>query len=246
MEQREDTVSTVAGESEEADAGGKRPLRRIRRFILAPIKWLALAVACYLSFCTLLLILYNWTYPPITGVQLQRRVESLFREEEYVKLYEPVQATLISSHLGHAVVAAEDSRFYSHVGFDWEQIRQAFEGGSRRGASTITQQLAKNLFLTTHRSYLRKGLEVPLTFLTEIFLSKDRILDIYLNVVEWGDGVYGAEAASRKYFGKGSARLTRSEAAALAACLPNPRVRRPRVGGWYTGVILRRMDLLGY
>ena len=246
MERNEDTTSTVSDESGESVAGGKPPTRRVRKFVLSAIRWLVVAVVGYFSLCTLLLVLYNWTYPAITGVQVQRRIESLFREQDYVKRYEPLPASLMSSHLRHAVVAAEDSRFYSHAGFDWEAIQDAFEGGARRGGSTISQQLAKNLFLTTHRSYVRKGIEVPLTLLTEIFLPKDRILDIYLNVAEWGDGIYGAEAASRKYFGKGSSRLTRSEAAALAACLPNPRVRRPRVGGWYTGVILRRMEQLGY
>ncbi len=219
---------------------------RISAVFRRAIRILVLIVAAYFSLCTLALILLNWTYPPTTGVQIQRRVESLFRKEDYTKHYAPQPPGNLSKHLGRAVVAAEDTRFFTHSGFDWEAIQQAYEEGGRRGGSTISQQLAKNLFLTTHRSYVRKGLEVPLTFLTEIFLPKERILDIYLNVVEWGDGIYGAEAAARIYFGKSAAAVTRPEAAALASCLPNPRQRRPRLHGWYTSVILRRMTMLGY
>ncbi|NNE35199.1 MAG: monofunctional biosynthetic peptidoglycan transglycosylase [Rhodothermales bacterium] len=214
-------------------------LRRLGRIIVV-------LLTSYFALCTLFLILLNWTYPLTSGVHIQRRVESLFSEGEYTKRYLPEAPEDISLHLRRAVVAAEDTRFFEHGGFDWEAIQEAYEEGGRRGGSTISQQLAKNLFLTTHRSYVRKALEVPLTFLTEIFLPKERILDIYLNVVEWGEGVYGAEAASRAYFGKSAAGLTRTEAAALASCLPNPRQRRPHLNGWYTRVILRRMAMLGY
>ncbi len=233
-----------------ARAGGIRKPGSRRFEIFAVLRRVGRAsvilIASYFTLCTLFLILLNWTYPPTTGVQLQRRVESLFNDGDYTKRYLPKEPNEISRHLRRAVVAAEDTRFFEHGGFDWEAIQQAYEEGGRRGGSTISQQLAKNLFLTTHRSYVRKALEVPLTFLTEIFLPKERILDIYLNVVEWGDGIYGVEAAAQAYFGKGAASITRTEAAALASCLPNPRQRRPRVNGWYTQVILRRMAMLGY
>ncbi len=219
---------------------------RSARFGLVVAKSLAGAVAGFFLICTLLLISYNWVFPPTTGVHIQRRVQSLFVEGEYSKRYDPIPMENISRHLAHAVIAAEDTRFFEHGGFDWDAIEQAYEEGGRRGGSTISQQLAKNLFLTTHRSYLRKALEVPLTVLTELLLPKERILELYVNVVEWGPGVFGAESASRHYFNVEARQLTRSQSAALAACLPDPLRRRPRTGGWYTQIILRRMDAMGY
>ncbi len=134
----------------------------------------------------------------------------------------------ISFHLKRAVVAAEDSRFLSHRGFDWEGIETAVEKNLRRGrivagGSTITQQLAKNLFLSASRNPLRKLQEAAITVMLEQLWSKRRILEVYLNVVEWGNGIYGAEAAARHYFGTSAARLSPAQAAHLAAMLPNPR-----------------------
>ena len=132
----------------------------------------------------------------------------------------------ISPLLRRAVLAAEDDRFYLHHGFDLEEIGNAIEraqrGGRLRGASTITQQVAKNLFLWEGRSFLRKGYEAYLTLVLEVCLSKDRILDLYLNLAEWGDGVFGAEAGARRHFGKGARALTLEEGARLAAILPSP------------------------
>lgn len=133
----------------------------------------------------------------------------------------------ISDHLKLAVIAAEDQKFPHHFGFDLEQIRQAvdtrLDGGRLRGASTITQQLARNLYLWPGRDWARKGLEAGLTLPLELFVPKHRLLEIYLNIAEFDEGVYGAEAAAGHYFGKPAAALTRSEAAALAAVLPAPR-----------------------
>ena len=134
----------------------------------------------------------------------------------------------ISVHLRRAVVAAEDDRFMSHHGFDWEGIQHAIERNRDRGAtvaggSTISQQLAKNLFLSPQRSYLRKGQEALITIMLEQLWSKRRILEVYLNMVEWGDGVFGAEAAAQHHFGLSSDRLGPAEAARLAVMLPNPR-----------------------
>lgn len=134
----------------------------------------------------------------------------------------------ISVHLKRAVVAAEDQKFLAHDGFDWEEMEKAYEKNQRkqrvvRGASTISQQLAKNLFLTARRSYLRKGEEAIFTVMIEQTLSKRRVLEIYLNVIEWGNGIYGAEAAARHYFGKSAAELSDEEASKLAAMIPNPR-----------------------
>lgn len=134
----------------------------------------------------------------------------------------------ISPHLKRAIIAAEDSRFLDHEGFDIEGIQKAMKKNIKKGrvvagGSTITQQLAKNLFLSTRKSYVRKGQEAIITLMIESTWSKRRILEVYLNIIEWGDGVYGAEAASRRYYKKSAARLTRGQAAALAAMVPNPR-----------------------
>lgn len=143
-----------------------------------------------------------------------------------------VPLSQISPHLRRAVIVAEDARFYSHEGFDWEGIKEAaldnLEAGKfKRGGSTITQQLAKNLYLTTRKSLLRKMREALITRTLEHSLTKARILELYLNVVEWGHHVYGAEAAARHHFGKSADALTREEAALLAAILPAPRLYDP-------------------
>jgi monofunctional biosynthetic peptidoglycan transglycosylase len=137
----------------------------------------------------------------------------------------------ISLNLQHAVIAAEDARFFQHHGFDWNQVKIAIEDdverGKSRGASTITQQLVKNLFLGTSHSFIRKGIEFTIVPLTEIILSKRRILELYLNVIEWGPGIYGAEAASRHYYAVPAKRVGRDQAIQLAAVLPAPLRRKP-------------------
>ena len=141
----------------------------------------------------------------------------------------------ISDHLKRAVVAAEDAKFLDHEGFDWEAIQEARRKNEQRGkvvagASTISQQLAKNLYLSSQRSFLRKGQEAALTIMLERTLTKRRILEIYLNVIEWGDGIYGAEAAAQRYFHKPASALSANEAAFLSAMIPNPRtVFNPQV-----------------
>jgi monofunctional glycosyltransferase len=156
----------------------------------------------------------------------------------------------ISIELKRAVIAAEDAKFVEHEGFDWEGIEQALDKNTRRGrvvagGSTITQQLAKNLFLSASRSYGRKAEEALITLMLEAMLDKRRILELYLNVIEWGDGVFGAEAASRRYFGASSATLTPEQAARLAAMAPNPRYyeRHPDARGLArkVAIILARM-----
>lgn len=134
----------------------------------------------------------------------------------------------ISKHLKRAIIAAEDARFLEHEGFDVEGIQAAVEKNLKKGrlvagGSTISQQLAKNLFLSGERSFVRKGQEAVLTLMIESTWSKRRILEVYLNVIEWGDGIYGAEAAARRYFGVSAAKLNRYQAAQLAAMVPNPR-----------------------
>ncbi|PSQ97294.1 MAG: monofunctional biosynthetic peptidoglycan transglycosylase [Bacteroidetes bacterium SW_9_63_38] len=206
-------------------------------------------IATYLGICVLALVLYAAIFPPITGVQLQRRVEALFNENPYRTTYCPRPLRALDADLPRAVVAAEDRRFFRHSGIDWTAVGDAIEeyrrGGDLRGASSISQQLVKNLFLTTHRSIIRKGLEVPLTYAAELVLSKRRILELYVNIIEWGPGIYGAEAAAQHHYEHSARRLTRNQAAALTACIPNPRERRPSTVGGYKYVILRRMHNLG-
>jgi monofunctional biosynthetic peptidoglycan transglycosylase len=156
----------------------------------------------------------------------------------------------ISPDLQHAVVAAEDARFYQHHGFDWHEIQIAAEenwdGERSRGASTLTQQLVKNLFFGTGRSFLRKGAELTLVPVAELVLGKRRILELYLNIVEWGPGVYGAEAACRYHYRTSARNVGRQQAAQLAAILPAPRKRRPERMRIYSEIILIRMHQMGW
>ena len=138
----------------------------------------------------------------------------------------------ISPNLINVVLSSEDARYCLHKGVDWQAVEvvidDLIDGGQPRGASTVTMQLVKNLFLWPSRSYVRKGIEVPLALYGDLILSKRRIVELYLNIVEWGPGIYGAEAASRRYFGKTASRLTMKEASLLATALPNPLRRDPR------------------
>lgn len=166
--------------------------------------------------------------PPITAVMAQQTAVRLFTGGRPIwPRHTPMSRDRISSNLRRAVLASEDDRFYLHNGFDFVEIDNALErrrrGGRLRGASTLTQQVAKNLFLWNGRSYVRKGLEVYLTLWLELILTKERILDLYLNLAEWGPSIYGAEAAARAHFSKSAATLTRDESARLAAILPSPR-----------------------
>src|SRR6266511_1244496 len=170
--------------------------------------------------------------PPTTPMMLARTIERFLQAKRpFYPRRQPVPMARISPHLRHAVLAAEDDRFYLHSGFDFQEIARALDDHDRgkplRGASTISQQTAKNLFLWQGRSFLRKGLEAYLTVILETLLPKDRILEIYLNLAEWGDGIFGAEAAAHAYFAKPAAALWRDEAARMAAVLPNPREWEP-------------------
>jgi monofunctional biosynthetic peptidoglycan transglycosylase len=226
-------------------------VRALRRLLSLLVALPAALVTSYLGFCFLLIALYAVVPPPTTGVQIQRRVEALASGSDYDKRYDPVSRGEISNHLAHAVVAAEDGRFYEHGGIDWDAVRQAMKDNRRRGrtwrgGSGITQQLVKNLFQTTHSSYARKAFEVPLTYAAEWTLSKERILTLYLNVIEWGPGVYGAEAAAQHHFGTSANALSRRQAAGLAAVVPAPRTRTPGRMGWYTSIIETRMRQMGW
>jgi monofunctional biosynthetic peptidoglycan transglycosylase len=198
----------------------------------------------------LMLLATRWIDPPTTAVHLERRWQAWIHRKPYHERYEFVPMSQISPELQHAVVAGEDARFYQHHGFDWHEIEIAAEediGGRReRGASTLTQQLVKNLFFGTSRSFLRKGAEFTLVPVAELALGKRRILELYLNVVEWGPGIYGAEAASRFYYGIPARSVGRQPASRLAAILPAPLKRRPDRMNHYSGLILERMQQMGW
>ena len=199
----------------------------------------------------LTLVALRWVDPPFTAVHAQRRVEAWLHGSPYRKRYIFVPLERISPDFQHAVVAGEDARFFRHRGFDWHEIRTAIEERlddeeRSRGASTITQQLVKNLFFTTSRSIIRKGVEFTLVPVAEVVLSKRRILELYMNVIEWGPGVYGAEAAATYHYSVPAQRIVREQAARLTAVLPAPRKRRPRRMDEYSARILERMGQAGW
>lgn len=223
-----------------------RPRTGILRSIL---RWLLIALALAWSLAAFLLLAARWIDPPTTAVHIQRRLQAWSHNTPYHERYKFIPLSQISPDLQHAVVAAEDARFYQHHGFDWHEVQIAaeddLEGGRSRGASTITQQLVKNLFFGTGRSVLRKGAELALVPVAEFVLGKRRILEIYLNIVEWGPGIYGADAACR-YYGTAPRNIDREQAARLAAILPAPLRRRPERMNNYSALILERMRQMGW
>src|SRR5580698_6544789 len=214
------------------------------------IKWFVVGVVLLWSLAAVTLLAARWIDPPTTAVHIQRRVQAWIHHTPYRERYKFIPLSQISPALQHAVVAAEDANFYHHHGFDWHQIEIAaqedMEGERTRGASTITQQLVKNLFFGTGRSFLRKGAEAALVPVAELVLGKRRILEIYLNIVEWGPGVYGAEAASRYHDETAARNISREQAARLAAILPAPLKRRPERMNNYSAIILKRMAQMGW
>jgi len=176
-------------------------------------------------------ILYRFIPPPATPLMLIRVIENIADKKTPAIKKDWVSIDNISPYLVLAVITSEDNNFETHYGLDFKAIEKAKKLNARgkkiRGASTITQQTAKNVYLWQARTYVRKGLELYFSGLIELFWGKKRIMEVYLNVIEMGDGIYGAEAASQFYFHKSAKSLTRSEASALAAVLPNPRKWRP-------------------
>ena len=211
-----------------ADASRRSVLSRLRRIL-----WLALLTAVVLTIVPV--VCSRWVPPPTSAYMLERRVADFWRgKPQRVIRYRWIGWESISPQMRLAVVAAEDQKFPHHWGFDFDSIADAMqhEGprGRLRGASTITQQAARNLFLWPGRSYIRKGLEAYFTVLLELLWSKRRILEVYLNVAEFGDGAYGVRAAAQTFFGKRPSELQAQDAALLAAVLPNParlHVRNP-------------------
>jgi monofunctional biosynthetic peptidoglycan transglycosylase len=225
-------------------------MRRLLRWIWHAIL-LALIALTLLQFWFLAHIWYWTDHNPESTAFMRARLEIIREDEPRARLSQHwVPYNRISAHLKRAVVASEDDRFLDHAGFDWEAMEKAYEKNQREGeivagASTIPQQLAKNLFLSGSRTWWRKAQEAVITAMLEAVLTKRRILEIYLNVVEWGDGVYGAEAAAHYHFGVTAAALTPAQAARLAVMLPSPRSYPPGRDTVYlqrrTAVILARM-----
>ena len=225
------------------------PARRTVTFLIV-MKWVAIWIAGAWLLAALSLVALRFIDPPTDAVHMERRVQSWIHRKPYHEKYTFVPLSQISPDLQHAVIAAEDGRFYQHHGFDWQAIQIAAEddmkGGRIRGGSTITQQLVKNLFFGTGRSFLRKGAEFTLVPVAELVLGKQRILELYLNLVEWGPGIYGADEACRFYFKVPARSVGRQQSAELAAILPRPLKRKPERMTHYSGLILDRMREMGW
>jgi monofunctional glycosyltransferase len=219
-------------------------------FLRSFIRWLVVGVLLVWSLAALILLAARRIDPPTTAVHIQRHLQAWIHGTPYHERYKFIPLRQISPDLQHAVIAAEDARFYQHHGFDWQQVEIAaeddLEGERTRGASTITQQLVKNLFFGTGQSILRKVAEATLVPVAELVLGKQRILEIYLNVVEWGPGIYGAESACRYYDETAAQNIGRQQAARLAAILPAPLKRRPERMNNYSSIILSRMAQMGW
>jgi len=196
---------------------------RVRRILGILLK----VTLAFLAISVLSVIVLRFMAPPFSALMVERRIGSWFAEGKYSPTYKWVSLDKIAPVMSAAVIASEDQKFSDHYGFDIDAIQRAMghnERSSRtKGASTLTQQTAKNMFLWSSRSWVRKGVEAYFTVLLETFWGKRRILETYLNIVEFGDGIYGVEAAAQYYFRKPASRLNSEEAAILAAVLPNPR-----------------------
>jgi monofunctional biosynthetic peptidoglycan transglycosylase len=225
----------------------KKPMSRPAKVLL----WiLAFFVGLYLMCGCMIFLLRQWD-PPITAVQIQRQITAAWDKHPYRARQLTVPMSRIAPDLQYAVIAAEDGRFYVHHGFDWIEMRKVVNSDLAkhslgRGASTITQQLAKNLFLGTERSVIKKGVEFMIVPLIEWMLNKNRILELYLNQIEWGPGVYGAEAASEYWYHLPASELNRDQATRLAAIIPNPLRRNPARESEYAAEIDDRMKKMGW
>ena len=216
--------------------------------------WTKRIVLFFLIASLLSVIIFRFVPIPFTPLMVVRAAEQLIEGKDIILKKDWKSLEEISPHLPLAVMASEDQLFLEHFGFDFKSMQKAFENNSKKskrikGASTISQQVAKNVFLWQGRSYFRKALEAYFTLLIEIFWSKERIMEVYLNVAEMGNGIYGAEACTRKYFFKSAQSLTRPQSALIAAVLPNPRRWNPAKPTGYINQrknwIVRNMNNLG-
>jgi len=234
-----------------ATTAGRVPVATIGR----TLGWLAVAalgiVLLWLAWIAVHVGWYRFNPPGETSFMAQRMEEARAKNPRAELRYKWVPYARMSPQLKRAMIAAEDAKFVDHEGFDWDGIALALEKNQRRGrivagGSTITQQLAKNLFLSPSKSYVRKAEDAVITGLLEVLLPKRRIFELYLNVIEWGNGVFGAEAAAQRYFGVSAAQLSAAQAARLAAMAPNPRFYERNQGApglnRKIGIILARMS----
>jgi monofunctional glycosyltransferase len=216
-------------------------------------RWLLKAVVYFFVISISLVIIFKWVPIPFTSTMVARKIEAMVDGKNSEIHYDWASYDEISKEAGLSVVAAEDQMFPDHWGFDFENMANAFnnnmKGKKIRGASTLSQQVAKNVFLWQSRSYIRKGLEVYFTLLIELIWGKERILEAYLNVAETGDMTFGFEAAAKRFYGKSAKNLTREQAARIASVLPSPRKWSVAKPGPYvsrrTGQISRQMRALG-
>ena len=217
---------------------------KLKQFIKRLPKIILKIIFGFIIVSIFIVLLLKWLNPITSSIMIQRKIEAVitFQERQMIA-YQWFSYDEISKQMALAVIAAEDQNFPNHFGFDFDQIEKAIEQHERgrrlRGASTITQQVAKNLFLWEGRSFIRKGLEAYFTVLIELLWSKERTLEVYLNIIEMGDMIFGVGAASQIYFKKFPEKLTRSQAALLAATIPNPKrfsAKRP------SGYVLRRQS----
>lgn len=225
----------------------------IRKFFLFLAALLGLVIALFIAYQSYVAIkIWWWTdHPPNSTAFMEARLDVMREKDPNAKLkYQWVPYEKISNNLKRAIIVAEDAKFTDHEGFDWEGIQKAMEKNQRKGkivagGSTISQQLSKNLFLSGERSAIRKGEEALITLMLEAVMGKERIFETYLNVIEWGNGVFGAEAAARYYYGISAAQLSAEQAAKLAAMVPRPRFYdKNRNAPWLmkkTQIILARM-----
>lgn len=194
--------------------------KRILRFAKKVALW-------FFGISIFLVIVFKWVPVPFTPLMITRAIENKMDGKEMVCSHDWVPLSEISVNMQKAVIASEDGTFLSHNGFDFKAMQKAFKNNNKgrklKGGSTISQQTAKNIFLWQGRSYLRKGLEAYFTLLIEVIWGKERIMEVYLNSIEMGEGVYGAEAAAQHWYGTSAANLTKIQAAGIAAILPNPR-----------------------
>ncbi|MBL8513957.1 MAG: monofunctional biosynthetic peptidoglycan transglycosylase [Betaproteobacteria bacterium] len=225
-------------------------IRKMFRWLLIAI---GLVVALFLAYQGYVALRLWWwvDHNPTSTAFMNARLSAMREKKPDAKLkHQWVPYEKISSHLKRAILVSEDDKFIDHEGFDWEGIQKALEKNEKKGkvvagGSTISQQLAKNLFLSGERSFIRKGEEAIITVMMEKIMNKERILEIYLNVIEWGDGVFGAEAAAQHYYSISAAKLSAEQSAKLAAMVPRPRFYdRNRNAPWLmkkTQIILERM-----
>ncbi|HQW68153.1 MAG TPA: monofunctional biosynthetic peptidoglycan transglycosylase [Flavobacterium sp.] len=190
-------------------------------------RWIWKATLWFIGLSILSVIIFKWVPVPITPLMITRAVENKLEGKDALLTHDWVSIENISPNLQKAVIASEDGNFLKHNGFDFKAMQKAFKNNQKgkrlKGGSTISQQTAKNVFLWQGRSYLRKGLEAYFTVLIELIWGKERIMEVYLNSIEMGNGVYGAESAARHWYRKSAVDLTKKEAAGIAAILPNPR-----------------------